>query len=163
MQTQTSPKHQSANGFTVIELMIALAVVSLLFLMIFRALPALIRNGHNNQRKQDVSAILSSVSHYQLSHSGNFPQTGDPDWQTQLTTHTKLTFYETTSVLNTAGTPGDLTDISSVPDEEVHVSNYRICDNTNNVATSKGAGYRAIVAVYMIETGSGTAFKCQDL
>lgn len=151
----------NCNGFTIIEIMIALAVGGLILFMMLSIIPALIRNSHNNQRKQDVAAILDAISHYQLSNSGNFPQT--TALRAQLNSYSKLSFYEVGSI--TSEKPVDNTHytIANVSEDEVKVFNFRICDNDNNEATNIGAGYRAIVAIYRIETSGGTAFKCQDL
>lgn len=148
------------RGFTIIETMIALAIGSLILSMVLLMLPALRRNGANNQRKQDVASILSSVSHYQLSHSGNFP----PDFAAISTT--KLSFYDSANVdvhpvTPSAGMVKNNSDIAS--DDSVSVFNYMVCDRDNARATSQGAGYRSVVALYRIESAGGYAFQCQDL
>lgn len=148
------------RGFTIIEVMIALAVAGLILMMVMMMFPALIRNGHNNQRKQDVTSILSSVSHYQLTHSGSFPHTFSD------LTGTKLTMYDSANVNLHSNLPSAsrTLDNSNIPsDESVEVQNSLVCDNDNNLATGQGASSRNVVALYRIEAAGGFAFKCQDL
>ena len=42
------------QGFTIIEVMIVLAIAGLIMLIVFLAVPALQRNQRNTARKQDV-------------------------------------------------------------------------------------------------------------
>ena len=49
------------KGFTIIEVMIVLAIAGLILLIIFLAVPALQRNVRNTQRKTDVTAIAAAV------------------------------------------------------------------------------------------------------
>lgn len=153
---------QSDAGFTVIELLLAFATAGLIFLVIFLAVPALIRNGHNDQRKQDVAAILNSVSHYELSHSGTYPNGSAADWTTQLNQFTKLSHYEPSGVQINSPSPAGASH-TSVADDVVAVYAYYVCDPTTGGATSNGAGYRDIVALYTIEVRGGMAIRCQQL
>jgi prepilin-type N-terminal cleavage/methylation domain-containing protein len=70
------PRSTASAGFTIIETLIVLVIAGLILLIVFDAIPALTRNSRNNQRKQDVQAILGVVSNYELNNSGNFPQCG---------------------------------------------------------------------------------------
>ena len=46
------------DGFTIIEVLIVLAIAGLIMLIVFLAVPALQRNSRNTQRKNDVANIL---------------------------------------------------------------------------------------------------------
>lgn len=48
------------SGFTIIEVVLALAIAGLIFLMVFIALPALQRNRRDSQSKQDLAKVLSA-------------------------------------------------------------------------------------------------------
>jgi prepilin-type N-terminal cleavage/methylation domain-containing protein len=61
------------RGFTIIEVLIVLAIAGLIMLIVFMAVPALQRNSRNTQRKNDVSAVLAAVSEYVSNHSGKLP------------------------------------------------------------------------------------------
>ena len=68
------------KGFTIIEVVLVLAIAGLIFLMVFIALPALQRSQRNTRRRQDMARILSAFNDYQANNNGNFPNpetTGD--------------------------------------------------------------------------------------
>ncbi len=152
---------KSDDGFTIIELLIVLAVAGVVFLIIFNAIPALLRNGRNNQRKQDVAAVLSAISHYQLNHSGSFPPLRPPvptPPTDDFLYYTKLSFYDSNAV-----TANPQTAIMTVQDDAVDVYNFELCNTNNDGAVGDNAGYRDIVALYRIEIGGSTAVRCQQL
>ena len=61
------------KGFTIIEVVLVLAIAGLIFLMVFIALPALQRSQRNTRRRQDMARILSAVNDYQVNHNGQSP------------------------------------------------------------------------------------------
>jgi prepilin-type N-terminal cleavage/methylation domain-containing protein len=68
------------EGFTIIEVLIVLAIAGVILLIVFLAVPALQRNNRNTQRKNDVSVILGAVSEYASNNKGVLPTTaGDVD------------------------------------------------------------------------------------
>lgn len=50
------------EGFTIIEVLIVLAIAGLIMLVVFLAVPALQRNQRNTGRTNDASLVLSAVS-----------------------------------------------------------------------------------------------------
>ena len=64
---------QQKKGFTIIEVVLVLAIAGLIFLMVFIALPALQRGQRDNQRRQDVSKFMSQVTSYSTNNRGNVP------------------------------------------------------------------------------------------
>lgn len=61
------------KGFTIIEVVLVLAVAGLIFLMVFIALPALQRAQRNSRRRSDIARFISAVSDYQTNNSGKVP------------------------------------------------------------------------------------------
>lgn len=61
------------SGFTIIEVVLVLAIGSLIFLMVFVALPSLQRSQRNAQRKDDMSRVLTAIEEYRTNNSGNTP------------------------------------------------------------------------------------------
>lgn len=57
------------NAFTIIEVVLVLAIAGLIFLMVFIALPALQRSQRNTRRRQDVSRIASALTSYYSSNN----------------------------------------------------------------------------------------------
>ena len=64
------------KGFTIIEVVLVLAIAGLIFLMVFIALPALQRSQRNTRRRQDMARILSAINDYQTNNNGKSPSTG---------------------------------------------------------------------------------------
>lgn len=61
------------KGFTIIEVVLVLAIAGLIFLMVFIALPALQRNQRDTARKNDMSIIASAISSAKSANRGSFP------------------------------------------------------------------------------------------
>jgi prepilin-type N-terminal cleavage/methylation domain-containing protein len=167
-------KSEANNGFTIIEVLIVLAIAGVIMLIIFMAIPVLQRNNRNSLRKQDVASILEVVSHYELANSGALPDMSSPSIVTQVSKQFKLHYYETTTVAAPpVGGPGVYMDFGSAAGADpvtndlntVIVANYRLCDADNPGDTLKnGAGFNDIVAVYAVETNKGLANRvCQSI
>ena len=69
-------------AFTIIEVVLVLAIAGLIFLMVFIALPALQRNQRDTQRKNDIGRVLTALQSYQSNNRGSIPTS----WESQLTT-----------------------------------------------------------------------------
>ena len=54
-------KHKLNKGFTIIEVVLVLAIAGLIFLAVFLALPALQRNQRDTQRKNDMSRLIINI------------------------------------------------------------------------------------------------------
>lgn len=61
-------------AFTIIEVVLVLAIAGLIFLMVFIALPALQRNQRDTQRRNDMGRAISAVQDYQANNRGQVPQ-----------------------------------------------------------------------------------------
>lgn len=61
------------KGFTIIEVVLVLAIAGLIFLMVFIALPALQRSQRDTQRRSDVGRVMSQLNSYQTNNRGNLP------------------------------------------------------------------------------------------
>ena len=58
------------RGFTIIEVVLVLAIAGLIFLMVFIAFPALQRAQRNTQRRNDYSMLVAAVESYMASNNG---------------------------------------------------------------------------------------------
>lgn len=65
-------KHND-RGFTIIEVVLVLAIAGLIFLMVFIALPSLQRGQRDTQRKQDLSRVQVQLTNYLSSTRGSAP------------------------------------------------------------------------------------------
>jgi prepilin-type N-terminal cleavage/methylation domain-containing protein len=71
MNSQTKSK----SGFTIIEVVLVLAIAGLIFLIVFLAVPALQRSQRDTQRKSDLGRLTSAISNYQSNNKGAVPTT----------------------------------------------------------------------------------------
>ena len=69
----TQQKQQ--KGFTIIEVILVLAIAALIFLMVFIAVPALNSGQRDTARKQDVGTVASAIQNYVSNNQGTFPST----------------------------------------------------------------------------------------
>ena len=74
----------SKKGFTIIEVVLVLAIAGLIFLMVFVALPALQRSQRDTARRNDMSRVDTSLVQYQTNNQGanggsNLPVAGTFD------------------------------------------------------------------------------------
>ena len=68
-----TPQIKQQKGFTIIEVVLVLAIAGLIFLMVFVALPALQRGQRDAQRKQDLARISTQFTNYLSSTRGAVP------------------------------------------------------------------------------------------
>lgn len=85
---KTSRKMQAneRGGFTIIEVVLVLAIAGLIFLMVFIALPTLQRSQRDTQRRNDLARISTQISQYQTNNNGRLPAEGKLDPQDGNTT-----------------------------------------------------------------------------
>lgn len=101
--THTNSK-RSSGGFTIIEIMIVLAVASLIMLIVFLAVPALQRNARNTNRTADATKIASSVNEC-LSNRNNVTTSCDASTEIVGVTLDTTTLRQLTTVnVNPAAT-----------------------------------------------------------
>lgn len=61
------------KGFTIIEVVLVLAIAGLIFLMVFVAFPQLQRNQRDTQRRNDMARFLTAVMNYQTNNRNRLP------------------------------------------------------------------------------------------
>jgi prepilin-type N-terminal cleavage/methylation domain-containing protein len=144
------------KGFTIIEVVLVLAIAGLIFLMVFIALPALQRNQRDTARKSDVASVVSGVVAYTGNNRGIFPTTAS------LTSYAKDVSDNTTSVV-VNGTAG-MQNITTA-DGIVTVTQSSTCGESTGGADAKqvlAAGTtRQFTVVTKLESGDG-AYFCQN-
>lgn len=74
---KTMKKDEGAlGGFTIIEVVLVLAIAGLIFLMVFIALPTLQRSQRDTQRRNDLARVSTQLTQYQTNNSGRLPGNG---------------------------------------------------------------------------------------
>lgn len=77
LQHKTTKQNPLPKGFTIIEVVLVLAIAGLIFLMVFIALPALQRNQRDTQRKNDISRLQDAIERYKANNKGQLPWAAD--------------------------------------------------------------------------------------
>lgn len=153
------------KGFTIIEVVLVLAIAGLIFLMVFIALPALQRNQRDAARKSEVGTVASAITTYQSNNRGQSPSDDastfgsylDSTITTQggvitLASGTTVTKYTGSVASGTTGTA-----ITAATQDNIVFVVGSKCDTDNKVV--KGTSRQAAVLV-QLESGNG-AYYCQ--
>lgn len=72
-------KLNTKKAFTIIEVVLVLAVAGLILLAVLIAIPAMNRSKRNQIRRDDMARFMKAIVSYQSSHSGKPPIYFDPD------------------------------------------------------------------------------------
>lgn len=140
------------SGFTIIEVLIVLAIAGLIMVAVFTAVPALQRSSRNTQRKSSASQIMASVSSYVGNNNGSLP-TAATLTSSALNDY-KPGFYLIANVLyGTFANPGTPT-----LDNAIFVSGAA-CNDTNTGIVA-GASSRSYAILYQVESGSNAVLQC---
>ena len=153
-----------AKGFTIIEVVLVLAIAGLIFLVVFLALPALQRGQRDTQRKQDLGKVMSQIVSYQSNNQGVLPNgVWDTTFKTSYLTVNSTPFADpsdgTTYVFTqqTAAPTG-----SAVPAPGVHsifIYPGLTCGSANGVQGTISTTSRTFAAVIYQEQGG---YTCQN-
>ncbi|HEX8183043.1 MAG TPA: type II secretion system protein [Candidatus Saccharimonadales bacterium] len=150
------------KGFTIIEVLIVLAIAGLILLIVFLAVPSLQRNSRNTARKTDVSNILGAMSEYTNNNGGQYPAScgAGACTTTPWLTNAKLGTIDGTRVAFSLQT-GPAVPASPAGLDSVVLANYAKC-STASAATATNASKRSLVALYYVETGGANQLQCVE-
>lgn len=148
MNTSTSTNQK---GFTIIEVVLVLAIAGLIFLLVFLAVPALQRSQRDTQRRDDLSRFAAQVSNYQANNKGAIPTTANAG--AFVTSYLRVggdQFADPsgTDYSITAGTTSNMS--SNVAANEIIYYTNATCSGENAVA---GGGARKFAARVDLEGG----------
>ncbi len=135
------------KGFTIIEVMIVLAIAGLIILIVLLAIPALQRNGRNTALKNDASAIAAGVSEFKSNNDGAPP-----------------TSISATTITGSGGTQSNVA-IKTSSGATVSAGNAPgagAIQTTIGAACPGSTGNARSVAIYYTPEGSSTVVKCID-
>jgi len=160
----SSIRQKKNEGFTIIEVLIVLAIAGLIMLIVFLAVPALQRNARNTQRRSDVGNILSAITEFSNDNNGSIPDTAAvvagggltisnaADNTTTAVQGAKLGFYTTTGTNTTikVETWANYSALSGpTANDKVLVVTGASCSGNN----PQQGTVRSTVAVFYIEPG----------
>ena len=68
-----SSKIKAKSGFTIIEVVLVLAIAGLIFLMVFVAFPTLRRSQFDTQRQNDLNRLSTQITNFKSGNSNGIP------------------------------------------------------------------------------------------
>jgi prepilin-type N-terminal cleavage/methylation domain-containing protein len=145
-------KNRKQEGFTIIEVLIVLAIAGLILLIVFLAVPALQRNSRDTQRRSDISRVLGAAQEVINNHNGDITSLTNAN----ITSAVGTFAYYTTTTSMPAVAAGTSTAGNSDTIDSFHVWTGATC-NTSGQETSTGATSRQVAITYKIESSGGTA------
>jgi prepilin-type N-terminal cleavage/methylation domain-containing protein len=144
-------------GFTIIEVMIVLAIAGLILLIVFLAVPALQRSSRNTQRKEDVGRIGSAATTVLSNNNNTMADLTTASLQNEVG---NLSYYTAADVTVAAGVAGP---VNGTTTNTVVVYTDAVCGamaaGGGQGATTTGAQNTSLAVVYSTETGGATADK----
>lgn len=141
------------GGFTIIEVLIVLAIAGLIMLIVFLAVPNLQRSARNTTNKNDASSVEGAISEFVSNNDGTFP--------TSVTGTGTVTLSATGATNNTVKVNGS-TAVTTVTTGTATVGatgqiKVQLGQNCAGTASS-----RAAAIYYAVESSGSTATKCLD-
>ena len=146
MNSQTKSK----SGFTIIEVVLVLAIAGLIFLIVFLAVPALQRSQRDTARKNDLGRLVAAVQSYQSNNQGKLPSDlGGTGSSAILGTNYVGTFADPSGGNYTFAATTDPTTATPNTPTSPYVINYKVGVDCNNA--SKGS--RTVAVLIGLEGG----------
>jgi prepilin-type N-terminal cleavage/methylation domain-containing protein len=161
------------KGFTIIEVVLVLAIAGLIFLMVFIALPALQRSQRDTQRKDDLSRFTTALQNYATNNRGSLPVTTTAFGPSGNFISTYLAVGGS-SFTDPSGTPYSTVVVTpgQLPGTDAYSSNVTatqgvfyispaaVCGATGDTTTTAGATGRNEAVQIALENGG---FSCQNI
>ena len=160
---------KSKKGFTIIEVVLVLAIAGLIFLMVFIALPNMQRSQRDTARRNDYAAFSANITSYISNNNGRLPKHGanlvaDKYVNAEGKDTSGLGYRITVVDLNTSGTSvTPLQPLDKDTATQVDIYLYEAADCTGDSPTGtampkKNSSSRAFAVYAQLETGT----YCQE-
>jgi type IV pilus assembly protein PilA len=153
-------KVRREKGFTIVEVLIVLAIIGLILLVVFLAVPALQRNARNTQRSTDIGNILAGINEYVGNNNGRLPSglggsganlvigTGSAN-----TIPVNLGYYSASDIQLQSLNGGSVA--NPVDENRVIIVTGATCDTSENgIGNAVSGSSRSVVALYTLENDS---------
>jgi prepilin-type N-terminal cleavage/methylation domain-containing protein len=155
-------KKRKESGFTIIEVLIVLAIAAVILLVVFLAVPALQRNSRNTQYRNEASRLIDGYNEVSSNAGGSVlaastasaPGTGSDAAQVLAASNTKTITTLTIATGATAGTAPAATDSALIRTG----AKCQLSGGTYSTATGST---RQVAILFLVETASGTGTSLQ--
>lgn len=156
---------KSKAGFTIIEVVLVLAIAGLIFLMVFVALPALQRSQRDTQRREDVSRVANALTQYQTNNGGALPPSKSS--ATSLKDTLVKNYLDGDNFKGPSGDPylvyiyeksnnSTIAGKGSISIKRMHIYTYANCDGELPVYSSAARNYAIVLKL------EGAGYYCLD-
>jgi len=148
--------NRKSKGFTIIEVVLVLAIAGLIFMMVFIAVPAMSRSANDLQRKKDLTRLNQALTSYQSNNNGKLPSTV-ADWNGFVTGYVRTagdTFVDPSGTDYIVSTTATLPTTFVAANPVIKVTTPGACNGEDVVTT--GQSVRKVAFQMKLE-GSGTA------
>lgn len=139
--------NKDKKGFTIIEVMIVLAIAGLIILIVFLAVPALQRNSRNTQRRNDAARVSGLVAEYVSNNNGSTPTSSGALGNLDLSYYDAVAYATSAPAAATGGSVDTLTYVRGVSCQD------------NGPATSGGSN-RSYSVFFYVETSGQSQRQC---
>jgi prepilin-type N-terminal cleavage/methylation domain-containing protein len=156
-------KRNSSNqkGFTIIEVMIVLAIAGLIMLIVFLAVPALQRNSRNTQAKNAAASVMATINEFQTNNNGQKPTAVTIGADGTITASSTVAGTQPATGKTQSGYTASVS--NTFPVATGATGNFTVALGykcTGNTAFA--ASGRAVAIGYLIEGGSGNVQQCVE-
>jgi len=161
--------NRKSDGFTIIEVMIVLAIAALILIIVLFAVPTLQRNSRNTTMKNDASSIVGGITTYESDNNGTPPTVVDGTGSITIATGTtssptnpekiKVNGSTKVSVVTTAPSAAGSTS-GQLPIGTIQVVAGASCPTS--LGGSGNSAARAFSVYYATETQGGATLQCVD-
>jgi len=148
--------NRKSKGFTIIEVVLVLAIAGLIFMMVFIAVPAMSRSANDLQRKKDLTRLNQALTSYQSNNNGRLPSSV-ADWNGFMTGYVRTagdTFVDPSGTDYIVSTTATLPTAFVATNPVIKVTTPGACNGEAVVTT--GQSVRKVAFQMKLE-GSGTA------
>jgi prepilin-type N-terminal cleavage/methylation domain-containing protein len=142
---------KQTEGFTIIEVLIVLAIAGLIMLIVFLAVPALQRNSRNTQRKNDVSSLVGAITEVLNNNNGAVSSLTNASLVAAAPTPAYYDFATASNLTVGAGAQTNSTTVDTIS-----VRTGAKCSSTDAAAGSS----RQVALLYTIEPA---VKQCRDI
>jgi prepilin-type N-terminal cleavage/methylation domain-containing protein len=142
------------EGFTIIEVLIVLAIAGLIMLIVFLAVPALQRNSRNTQRKSDVSSLLGSAQEVLNNNNGKVSSLTEA---ALVAVAPEAAYYDYTVAANLVVASGAQAAVTNA--DFVVLATGAKC---GTAGAAVAGTTRQMAVIYAVEAGSGVTSVCTN-
>lgn len=139
-------KNRKQQGFTIIEVLIVLAIAGLIMLVVFLAVPALQRNARNNTRTSEASRISAALTDCLANRNGTV---SGCDTTAEINVGTLQEMSIVNASISTTTTRVTAANQGSTSVAEIWYN--AICDPTGATPTTTGGTPKSFAVVYKLE------------